>query len=434
VTGTWTRAVTLLGLAVITVAGAGCGASPDAGPGGAGLEQADPSTRSAPPPADDSPATLTEGLAGFAHDFYLQAATPGKNVVVSPLSVAMAVSMARVGAGGETAAQIDRALHFPTTGRDAAFHRLATELGTDAPVPSPARDATRARDPEDPPQPPIVSTANGLFVQEGFSIGEAFRRTLATDYGAQSRTVDFTRDATDVIDAWVREQTAGRIDRLFDDLDPWTVLVLANAVYLKADWATAFIEEPTVDAAFHRSDGTVMTAPMMHRTGAMRYASGPGWQAVELPYAGDELAMRVVVPTGDAPLSDLLSPDAQAAVAVGLHEERVAFSMPRWDFATDLDLEPVLEGLGMTDAFTPAADFSGISPGLLIDQAIHRATITVTEWGTEAAAATGIAFRFSAQVPPPLEVRADHPFVFSVVHVPTGAPLFVGSVADPTAG
>jgi serpin B len=88
----------------------------------------------------------------------------------------------------------------------------------------------------------------------------------------------------------------------------------------------------------------------------------------------------------------------------------------------------------MTDAFTPAADFSGISPGLLIDQAIHRATITVTEWGTEAAAVTGLAAMASAELAPPLTVRADHPFVFSIVHLPTGAPLFVGSVADPTAG
>lgn len=430
---TWTRTITLLGIAVIAAAGVGCGTSSDTEPGAAGLEPADPSTTSVAPSAEAAPATLTEGLASFAHDFYLQAATAGENTVVSPLSVAAAVSMARVGAGGETAAQIDRALHFPATGRDAAFHRLTTDLGTDAPVPPPAQDADRTRDPEDPPQPPIVSIANGLFVQEGFSIGEAFRRALDTDYGAESRTVDFTGDAAEVIDAWVRQQTAGRIDRLFDDLDPSTLLVLANAVYLKADWATPFTEDPTVDAPFRRGDGTVVTAPMMHRTGAMRYASGPGWQAVELPYAGDDLAMRVVVPTEDAPLADLLSPESQAAVAAGLHEERVAFFMPRWDFATDLDLEPVLKALGMTDAFTQAADFSGISPGLFIDQAVHRATITVAEWGTEAAAVTGIAVMMSAHIAPPLTVRADHPFVFSVVHVPTGAPLFVGSVADPTA-
>ena len=93
-------------------------------------------------------------------------------------------------------------------------------------------------------------------MQEGFSIGEAFLRTLAADYGAGARAVDFTRDATEVIDAWVREATAGRIERLFDSLDPSTQLVLANAVYLKADWATPFTEDPTVDAPFHRGDGT----------------------------------------------------------------------------------------------------------------------------------------------------------------------------------
>ena len=415
--------VTLLGLAAVAAASTACGNPVDAGVLRADVERADASTV--------PPASLVEGLAEFSHDFYTNVAQPGSNTVVSPLSVAMAVSMARAGARGQTAAQIDQALHFPATGRDAAFNRLTAELGTDAPVPPAA--VTRAPDPEQPPQPPIVSIANGLFVQRGLSVGAAFLRTLAADYDAGARTVDFTDDAREVIDAWAREQTAGRIDRLFDHLDPWTVLVLANAVYLKADWAIPFTEEPTVDAAFHRDDGTVVTAPMMRRAGSMRYASGPGWQAVELPYAGGELAMRVVVATEDAPLADLLTPATQAAVAAGLHQERVAFSMPRWDFATDVDLAPVLKALGMTDAFTPAADFSGISPGLFIDQAVHRASITVAEWGTEAAAVTGLAFMVSAPVPPPLTVRADHPFAFTVVHVPTGAPLFVGSVADPTA-
>jgi serpin B len=276
---------------------------------------------------------------------------------------------------------------------------------------------------------------NGLFQQHGLPIGDQFLRTLAEQYGAGVNPVDFgAPSAKETIDAWVRRQTAGRIKQLFANLPPETRLVLANTMYLKADWTHPFAKDPTTQDTFHRADGSTAKVPMMHQQAPLRYAAGPGWQAVELPMAGDELAMWVLVPSGKFQPHDLLSPAVMTAVANELTPQQVDLSMPRWDFASEVDLAAQLTRLGLTSAFGPAADFSGISPGLTLDQAIHRANITVDEWGAEAAAVTGLAFVTSGPPPPTVHVRADHPFAFAIVHGPTAVPLFVGHVADPSAG
>ncbi|MGH3912576.1 MAG: serpin family protein, partial [Pseudonocardiaceae bacterium] len=217
----------------------------------------------------------------------------------------------------------------------------------------------------------------------------------------------------------------------FDQLDPATRLVLANTVYLRADWQTPFAKDPTTRETFTRADGTTVATPMMHQRESLRYASGEDWQAVELPYAASELAMRVIVPRGARPPAEVLSPQTLNQVEAGLRAEQVDLSLPRWDFTTDLDLLPALNRLGLT----ALDDFSGISPaGLALEQAVHRANITVDEWGTEAAAVTGLSFVVSAPAQQRFVVRADRPFAFAIVHKPTGAPLFIGHVADPIVG
>jgi serpin B len=122
-----------------------------------------------------------------------------------------------------------------------------------------------------------------------------------------------------------------------------------------------------------------------------------------------------------------------SAVAGALHDEDVALSVPRWQYTSSMDLVAALGRLGLTLPFTPAADFGGISPGLFVNQAVHRATITVDEWGTEAAAVTGLAFATAGHSPAKIQLTVDRPFAFAIVHTATGVPLFLGQVADPSA-
>jgi serine protease inhibitor len=381
-----------------------------------------------------STAALVEGITAFGYDLYAQAAASGGNVVYSPLSIAVALSMARAGANGTTASQIDSVMHFPADGRDAAMNALTQALATRdtaPPVASPAASRSAGSAPEDP----ILTIANGLFVEQGQPIGAPFLQTLAADYGTGVHTVDFrSASATAQINAWVRTQTAQRIQQLFDSIDPSTLVVLANAVYLKADWAIPFAEDPTASAPFTKTGGAQIMVPTMHQSGTLGYAKADGWQAVSIPYAGGTLAMWVIVPTGSSPLADLLAPSTMSSIAAGLKPTDLTLSLPRWKSTTILNLGTALQHLGMTAAFSPGADFSGIYPGLFIGQAVHRATITVDEWGTEAAAVTGLAFVASSRMAPTVTVNADHPFAYAIVNLPTGAVLFEGSVADPTAG
>jgi serine protease inhibitor len=384
-------------------------------------------------PGSLSTTALVEGINAFGHDLYAQAATGG-NVVVSPLSIEMAMSMARAGASGTTATEIDAAMHFPSAGRDAQMNALTRDLATQDIAP-PVQSPAASRDPNAPPAAPILTIANALFVQQGQPIGQPFLKTMAADYGSGVRTVDFTSpSAIAQINAWVRTQTADRIQKLFDALDPSTKLVLANAVYLKADWATPFAEQPTSDATFTTAAGAQITVPTMHQIGSLGYASSDKWQAVALPYAGGTLTMYVIVPTANTSLADLLAPATLTQISDGLRPTSLSLALPRWTSTTKLNLAPVLETLGIHTAFTPAADFTAIAPNLFISQAIHRATITVDEWGTEAAAVTGLAFAAGAMTAPQLNVRADHPFAYAIVNPQTGVVVFEGSVADPTAG
>jgi serpin B len=275
-----------------------------------------------------------------------------------------------------------------------------------------------------------VLIGNALFTQRGFPVGKPFLNTLAAQYGAGVYAVDFgSPGAAKTMNDWVRTQTADRIRKLFDQVDPDTRLVLANAVYLKADWQRRFAY--TGPADFRTADGSTRQVPTMHLESDLRYAKGIGWQAVELPYAHSDLAMWIMVPDDNGSPDSLLTADSMAAVGAALRPEYLELALPKWDFSTEIDLADPLTRLGVRQAFSSSADFSGIQPGLYISQAIHRADITVDEQGTRAAAATAIGMTMSARAQPATVVRVDHPFAFAIVHRPTGVPLFVGHVANP---
>ncbi|MFC4530116.1 serpin family protein [Sphaerisporangium dianthi] len=384
-------------------------------------------------PAKDAPVgEVVQGLTAFGHALYTAGGDAARNTVLSPLSIACAFAMARAGAAGAAAPALDRVFGFPAAGPHTAFNALTRQIVTvEGPPPPPDRRAER--DAREQSADPVVGIANGLFVQQGLAVGQEFLRVLAAQYGAGAATVDFGGDAAAAINAWVDQQTAGRVDRLFDRLDQATRLVIANAVYLKADWKRPFAEIPAEEGAvFTRAGGSTVRTDLMRLDAELMYADGPGWQAVELPYAKSDLVMWVLVPRAGGSPAGLLTPESLGRAAAGLRPRGVGLALPPWDFATGLDLAAPLRRLGLGVVFD-RPDFSGIAEGARIGRAVHRANISVDKWGTEAAAATGLAIPTSALADRLVEVRADRPFAFAIVHRPTSAPLFIGHVADPTA-
>ncbi|NUR86511.1 MAG: hypothetical protein HOY71_20695, partial [Nonomuraea sp.] len=234
-------------------------------------------------PAQAPVEETVRGLTAFGDRLYQASADPAKNVVLSPLSIGYAFGMARAGASPQTGTELDRLFGFPAQGPHTAFNRLTRQIVTiEGPPPAPATEPESGE--ERKPKPPIVGIANGLFVQQGFAVKEPFLRTLAAQYGVGVHPVDFGGDAADVINKWAEEQTAGRIKHVLDKAPSDTKAAITNALYLKAEWKHTF-EDGAKQAAFTRADGSVVRADLMQLREPLRYASGPGWQAVELPYA-----------------------------------------------------------------------------------------------------------------------------------------------------
>lgn len=388
-------------------------------------------------PAGDL-AAVAAGNRAFAADLYALLARGDGNVVFSPTSIRLALAMAYAGAHGDTAAEMASVLYFdelPPERLHAAMNVLDAALES--------RNREEEPGPDGEERKVFVEIANSLWGQQGLVFEAAFLETLAAEYGAAMNLVDFTTAAEDArirINAWVAERTNDRIPELIPPgvITVLTRLVLVNAVYLDATWRVPFDPGETFEASFTLPGGGTVDVDMMHATLPLPYSRGEGWQAVELPYVGDELAMLLVVPDAgrfeevEAALGAGLLDDARG----GLVNAEVALGLPKFEFRTQAMLSTLLRELGMVAAFDgSAADFSGMTlqERLVIDEVIHEAFIAVDERGTEAAAATAVVMRATSAPASPIPLEIDRPFLFALQDRATGAVLFLGRVVDPTA-
>jgi serpin B len=379
----------------------------------------------------------------FTADLLKRVAAEGDNLFVSPYSIATALAMTRAGANGETAKQIDAVFHLPADAA-AGFRELTAALAN-----VPTEKQWRGQDnPREAEPVYALSIANGLFVQKGFPIRDAFRGTLATDYAAEFRDLDFRGDAAGArktINGWVEEKTKQRIKDIVPEglPTPDTKMALANAIWFKAQWAEAFREPATEDGPFTVSASKSVTAKRMSRVDSMAYLETGDAQAVEIPYRGGATSMIVVLPRAKDGLDALvkgLTPERLAALQPGKSWKRVLLKLPKFEFTTPLDVKSTLSAMGMPLAFDEKrADFSGISDAepLVIGSVLHKAFVAVDENGTEAAAATVVLMVPTSAAPgprdEPVPFVVDHPFLFLIRHNATGVILFAGRVVDPTA-
>jgi serpin B len=410
-------------------ASASATASPTAGPPAAiGLAIADVPRAAAT--SEDAKAAAA-AINDFGLELFHAAVKPGENGVVSPASIAIALAMARAGARGETAAQMDAVLRSVAADENAAWLNALDQALTN-------RSGT-FKDMAGKDVDVALRIANAPFAQQGMALEAAYLEALAARFGAGVRLVDYTSDAEgarQAINAWVSDQTEARIPELLarNTVSGATRLVLVNAIYLKAAWLMPFVVEATTPGPFTRLDGSTVDVPMMAASERLPYAEGAGWRAVELPYVGGSLAMTVIVPDDLAAFEASLDGAAFDAIVASLASSSVDLAFPKFGIETRAELNDVLKALGMPLAFDPSgADFSGITneEALFIAWVIHQANIDVDEKGTEAAAATAVGMEGSAGPTEPIEMRVDRPFLFALRDKPTGAILFLGRVTEP---
>lgn len=369
------------------------------------------------PAAKVSYTGLAEGMRALGYAVQRESHPLNGNSVFSAPSLALPFAQLREGASGATAAQIDRVLHLPTDRRpsvNAFLHELAkTSSG--------AKDA------------PVVQVRNGLFADPSLPVRQAYLRTVKTWYDAGVYQVRFPTPALASVNAWAKAGTHGRVPQLFSSFAPQTKFVLANTTYLRARWSVPFDASDTRAASFRTAAGSAKRVQTMHRTGRIDYASGPGWQAVRLPYRGGQYSMWVLLPARDANPVSLLAPATLATAGRGFHGEQVRLSLPRWSIHSSGDLAPRLQRMGLAAPFSSAADFSGFTsaPQVRLGQVVQQASITVGEKGTVAAAASGVGVRIGAVGASQVTFTADHPFAYLITQTSTGVPLFEGTVGDP---
>jgi serpin B len=387
----------------------------------------------APTAAEAGPFVTSSNALAF--DLYGKIRARGGNLALSPISISAALTMAWAGARGDTAAQMKQVLHAGGEAEHAMDvpGRFLGSLGNaDHKV--------------------TLRVANRLFGEKAYTFDQGYLDRTREAFGAPLEAMDFKHDADASrvhINEWVAAQTQDRIADLLPAgaLDAETRLVLTNAIYFLGDWQTPFTKDATRPAAFHVGATSAKDVPTMNQVGHFNFAATDGVKVLEMPYEGGEAVMTLVLPDAPDGLSALeqrLSPEVLTTWVSAMHSGRVVVALPKFEInpAASLSLGDTLKELGMPLAFDPKkADFTAIaSPPdpadrLYLSKVVHKAFVKLDEKGTEAGAATAVdmAIPTSVEVDKPSEFKADHPFLFFLRDVKSGAILFMGRVSDPAA-
>ena len=373
-------------------------------------------------------AAVAKANNAFACDLYGKLRQKKGNLFFSPISVSAALAMTYAGAKGDTATQMNAVLHFPFSREKLhpAYGAFLEHLGA-------IQENGNVQ----------LGIANSLWPKEGFRLLENYTDLLRGTYGVDVTPVDYSQSeaARKTINGWVEEKTRGKITNLIPPgvFTPDTRLTLVNAVYFKGDWQLKFDKAQTQDGPFFTGAGKTVQTPLMRQVNHFKHGQQDGLQLLELPYAGGELSMLILLPEEktQAALNSLES--ALSAERIALWQGQMSMSevdllLPKFRITWGAEsLKNPLQALGLTNAFTSTADFSGMTGNrdLFIQEILHKAFVDVHEEGTEAAAATGAVMAVLSEEPPPVRFHADHPFLFLIQDTATGAILFMGRMSEP---
>ncbi len=442
----------------------GTGASGGSG-GGGGSASVIPQAKSslARQPASKVPpealaAAVTANNA-FAVDLFgqVRASAPESNLVTSPLSASIALTMTYAGARQETATQMAKALHLGASAETIFEGQNALSQAIDGRAAAALMGDQQIAKIEGQPAPSPtdyqLQVVNSVWGQKTYPWATPFLDVLAQDYGTGVYLVDFFDQADQVrgtINGWVSKNTGDKINDLLPpgSIDEGTRMVLVNAIHLKLAWASAFQVGATAPATFTKADGSTISTPFMNQTQYFSYTDDGEAQIVSLPLEGGTLAILVALPHGDLAAYEAGLSAGSGALTVPQEGAQVQLSLPKVGFTSPtFSLKGALEAMGMPDAFGDGLsdpDFSGLCPmtpdkvKLQLSDVLQKAMIDMEETGVEAAAATAVIVSDSASAvtsgppPAPVPMVVDRPFLTAIVDVPTGAILFLGHIVDPS--
>ncbi|MBF9143648.1 serpin family protein [Hymenobacter properus] len=362
-----------------------------------------------------------------ANDFAFQAfdklrtAAPADNMCISPLSISAAITMAYNGADGSTKAAMKQTLGFqPLTDVEIneAYQSLFALLG--------------GLDPQ-----VTFTTGNSIWYGQQYRLQAPFVQANQQYFGATVRPVTFGVPATTTtINDWVNTQTRGKISTILNSTTANDVMYLINALYFKGAWTYRFNPQNTRPAPFYLENGTSVNADFMSlTTGRYRRYQDAQQQVIDLPYGNRRFSMTFVVPQGQSTLASVASRLTRTQLSTWLaaaDSTGLELRVPKFKFAYENQLNDMLKQLGMSEAFTPQANFSRMLDGgpstLFISEVKHKTYLEVNEEGTEAAAVTSVG-AVTTSVPSP--TMLNRPFLFLIREKSSGAILFIGQLMNP---
>jgi serpin B len=373
----------------------------------------------------------------FAFELYSKLRSTEGNLFFSPYSISTALALAYCGARGETESQMATALHLPTVpGKTAVLKDTLVQMMFHSAFGKIIKDMN-SRGEKGGYE---LLAANALWGQKDYSFLKEYLELIKTNYDGHLNEVDFIRAAETTrktINRWVEQKTNNKIKNLIPKgvLDSMTRLVLTNAIYFKGNWARQFKKDKTKDAPFTLADGEKVDAAMMNQTAEFGYMETGSFQGLELPYVDDDLSMIILLPKEiDGEFEKTLTFENLSKWLSKFYKREVVVSIPKFKMTSQFDLASVLKSMGMTDAFSSNANFSGVNGkrNLFISAVIHKAYVDVNEEGTEAAAATAVTMKLTSIGPARIPVfKADHPFLFLIRDNHSGSILFIGRVMNP---
>lgn len=333
-----------------------------------------------------------------------------ENIFISPYSISSALTMALNGAEGNTRAEMEKVLHYGGMTREQLNKTYANEVISGKKV--------------------VLQNANSIWIRNGFEVQKDFINTNTKYLDAEVKTLNFGEpSAAEVINAWVSEKTKGLIPSIISPPIPQNVMMyMINAIYFKGEWTTEFEVKNTREKDFYALDGKTDRVSMMQRSGRIDYISNQDLKAVRLPYGDGRISMILVLPHEDINrwINDM-NAEKWTELTEGFYSANdVNLQIPKFKMEYGLkELNVVLQSLGMKEAFSDQADFSGIADNICISSVLHKALVDVNEQGTEAAAVTSVGI-IATSVSEPLYFIADRPFFFAIVDNENGNLLFMG--------
>ncbi|XP_037945180.1 serine protease inhibitor 42Dd-like isoform X2 [Teleopsis dalmanni] len=357
---------------------------------------------------------------------------PSDNIVFSPFSIQTCTAMARLGAEGETAEEMDRGLGLPKKQEEwiGTFHDTLDFYKNSE----------------------ILHIANKIYVMNGFKINIDYNEILKTKFFTSAEEINFASgsESAHIINKWIESKTNNLIKDMIpaSGLSSDTRLLLLNAVHFKGNWQHKFEITKTRLENFYIDDGVSVQVQMMSQKNRFRYADLPDLNAtaIELPYKKCDLSMLIILPksvTGLKALEEALLNKPISDITKELSFQEVVVKIPKWKAEFSIELNEPFKQLGMSRMFTNYAEFGKMlenSEPLLVSKVLHKAFIEVNELGTEAAAATGMLMRKKRGIvnfSEPISFIADHPYYYFINHMPlvnvdeqeiSPIPIFVGSV------